>query len=458
MRCRGRVVATAFMLIVVPFAWTQDATDSPDYERCQYEDDASQREATAGNQISCMIEIWKTRDATGTALLNNPNIVVVEGNETVGLHVEDRNWTKSRTLAYTKAYLNAMREFVGLRGQQRTVETQRRYFSDDSTSIFADDPTSYLERIAEKEAVLLEGRLDRALEDELGMSAAQIARLTFPEKIIRFRDDVLQRSLTEAFGSAAGLIPMRTFEAVDTQGNSAIGVVVVFSPRMARLATLISENRQILPDPGRARYPVRQWIDELSDEDLATLFGVRIWWDEQGYPVVVSFGQWGLSTKGLSNRQQDRSRIAARKQAENAARDNLAEFVDIATNFSDESFRGELMEQGSKIYSSGVGEDFEVAEIVDAMVEEAKTRSVVNLTGLGILRTWSARHPVGDQVLVGAIAYWSPAREDAVRRGLGQAARHASPEPESASDAEAEAKPVPSGRTQSKSLMDASDF
>ena len=90
--------------------------------------------------------------------------------------------------------------------------------------------------------MLLEGQLDQALKDELGMSDDQIDRLSPPDKITRFRDDFLRRSVTESVGSASGLIPVKTFEAVDTEGNSAIGVVVVFSERMARVAASIASR------------------------------------------------------------------------------------------------------------------------------------------------------------------------------------------------------------------------
>ena len=179
---------------------------------------------------------------------------------------------------------------------------------------------------------------------------------------------------------------------------------------------------------------------------------------------MVSFGQWGVTLGNLSNRQKDRARRAAAVQAENDARSGLVEFINVATSFSTESIRGEIVEESTRLHTGGIAEDVELASVVDVAIEEAKTRSVADLTGLGILRTWSARHPIAaDQELVGAVAYWSPAREDVIRTGLGLGLRHvpdsesragaeSSTEPESASE------PTPSGRTQSKALMDAADF
>ncbi len=455
------IAAVALLVWAAPAALAQDAAAGPDYEQCAYEDAARSREATALRQISCQIEVWKQQDPIGSALVRNRDILLIDGSEPVGLNVLDGNWGRSRALAYSRAYLNAVGQFVRQRGQRITAESSRLYFRDDSTNIFAEaEPGSYLKRIEEKEAVLAEGRLDQALRDELGMTEAEIDRLAPADKVTTLRDQVLQRSLVESVGSAAGLVPVQTFEAIDSEGNSAIGVMVVFSTRMARLAALIADGRRIPPDPERAQEPIDVWIGRLSDADLATQFGVRRLWDERGYPVVVSFGQWGWSSENLTNRQQDRARRAAERQAEHAASSTLAEFINVATSFSAESIRGELIEEGTRLLPGGLGEDFEDVEIVDVVVEEAKTRSVVNLTGLGILRTWSTRHPVAEeQEIVGAVAYWSPAREDFVLRGLGQAARHAPPEPEQPAESESEPESmIGSGRTQSKPLMDASDF
>ena len=460
-----QAAVAALLTIIVPASWSQETAGGPDYERCRYEDDAGKRAATAGDQVLCQVEMWKREDPLGRELSRSLSIVMVDGSETVALHVDDRNWGKSRALAYARAYLSAMGEFVGLRRQRIETETTRRYFSDfgdDAAGLFREEPASYLERIEEKRAVLLEGKLDQALKDELGMSDEEIDRLSPPDKITRFRDDFVRRSVTESVGSASGLIPVKTFEAVDTEGNSAIGVVAVFSERMARVAASIADGRRIPPDPERARYPVGEWIGELSDEDLTTQFGVRLWWDEQGYPVVVSFGQWGVTLGNLSSRQKDRARRAAAMQAENDARSGLVEFINVATSFSTESIRGEIVEESTRLHTGGIAEDVDVASIVDMAIEEAKTRSVADLTGLGMLRTWSARHPITvDQELVGAVAYWSPAREDVIRTGLGLGARHAPSEPESGGGSEssaAESEPTASGRTQSKTLMDAADF
>ena len=444
-------------------AWAQDTAGGPDYERCAY-DAVRQREASALDQIDCQIEAWKEEDPIAITLGQNRNLVLVEGSAIVGFNVENRNWGRSRALAYSRAFLDAMGQFVRLRGQQLTAESSRIYFDNSSTNIFAEaEPASYLDRMDQKEAILAEGRLDQALKDELGMSDAEVARLTPADKVTQLRDQVLQRTFARAFGSASGLVPVQTFEAIDSDGSSAIGVMVVFSERMARLATMIAEGRAIAPDPQRARDPVELWVSGLSEAELTTQFGVRRVWDEHGYPVVVSFGQWGWSSTNLSNRQRDRARRAAERQAENIARSNLADFISVATSFADESIRSEVVELGTRRLPGGLAEDFEDAEIVDLVVEQANTKSEVQLTGLGILRTWSAGHPIAQEhELVGVVAYWSPAREDTVRRGLGLDAKHAPPasQPKRAAvpEVEADAKPGPTGRTQSKPLMDANDF
>ena len=228
---------------------------------------------------------------------------------------------------------------------------------------------------------------------------------------------------------------------------------------MRALAELIRSGEPIRPNPDRAGTPLRERTDALTDDDLVTQFGARIWWDGDGYPVIVAFGQWGWSTKALSAAQRDRRYRFARDQAAIQAKSSLAEFLQVNAQFTSSSFVGVTIEEAVTVGADGFHEYLEGTAMADRMVAEAMTRSTVQLTGLGILRTWSAPHPVAEhQELTGAVAYWSPAREDEVRASLGQEAKHPAPEPEPAAEPEPEPQPAASGTVESKDLMDANDF
>ena len=448
---RGRALAAAALLLAAaPAALAQDAGESgvP----------ACDGGKTAMRVVDDMMQAWKVENPTVRSLRQR-NVSVIEGLAEIGVHVDHSDWGKARALAYTRAYLDAMGAFVRQTNEEITTETVRDLLQDATSIAFeaGENPATYLERVAKKEEVLLELKLDQELK-AAGMSDDDLARLSVREKIPQYRDSLARETTSLAFGRASGLVPLKTFEAV-CDGNSYLGVIAVFSTRMRDLAQRIQDGDAIRPDPDRGGVSLGDRIGALSDEDLVTEFGVRRWWDEDGYPVIVSFGQWGWSTKALSAAQRDRRYRFARNQAALQAKSSLAEFVTVNAQFTSSSFVGAAIEEAVEIGADGFHEYVAGTNIADRMVEEARTRSTVQLTGLDILRTWSARHPVAEhQELTGAVAYWSPAREDAVRASLGLEAKHPAPEPEPAPAPEAESRPTASGTAQSKDLMDASDF
>ena len=405
-----------------------------------------------------MLERWQRDDPTGQSFARREDLTTVQGDALVGKNANDRDWGKSRSLAYVRAYMNAMREFVVKRRGEFTAVASLDYLADHSDVFEAVNPASYLERVGGKAAALLEKKLDNALKEE-GMSDDDIAQLNGPEKVTKLRDSIVTRTTIEASGSAAGLVPIKTFEAINCDGDSAIGVVLVYSAKMGRLATQISNESPISPDADRVGSAVRERLAMYSDEDLVTEFGVRRWWDEHGYPVILAFGQWGWYTANLSNRQKDRALRLAKDQAQIQATRYLTEFINIGTTFERISDQGSILEEARTRDSNGIVQDVDVEYIVDRVVATAQTKSEVDLTGLSILRTWSAPHPIAqDQELVGAVAYWSPAQEDITRKGLGLSTKHAPPKEESEPAAPQESKSMQSGTTESRVQVDASDF
>ena len=255
---------------------------------------------------------WRTASPMARSLLQRDDVLVVSGTTFVVLSADDKRWPKARSLAYQQAFMDAMGEYVSqirTRVTNRLIQEQFQEDLDESELTFDPEDTvaSQLERVVEKLAILGERKLDQALADS-GMSAEEIAGLTPAQKKTTFSDRLTRRTTREAFGSAAGLVPVKTFEAIDDEGNSAIGVVAASSRRMRRLATQVARGKSIAPDADRARQPIADQLAEMADDELVDQFGVRVYWDEQGYPTLVAFGQWGFSNEGLDKRKQARRR------------------------------------------------------------------------------------------------------------------------------------------------------
>ena len=441
-------VASVISLIAPALAWTQDV--APGTDACF--------EGLPSVRVEELLDRWERDDPAGHAFARRSDITVVRGTALVGKNAHEKDWGKSRSVAYVRAYLDAIRGFVEKRRTVIRTDTARDYLEDDHGVIEESDPESYLDRIGTKYAALVEKKLDNALTEE-GLSESEIAELTGPQKVIRFRDSVIRRSTTEASGSASGLVPVKTVEVVNCEGDTAIGVVLASSRKMGVLAAQVANGEPISPDPQRAGRTVTDQLSALADVDLVTEFGIRRWWDDQGYPVIIAFGQWGWYSANLNNRQKDRAWRFAKDQAEMQARAYLSEFINLGTLFESESETGSVAEEATIRHGSGIGEDVDVEDMIDRLVRTAQTGSRVVLTGLSTLRTWSATHPLAqDQELVGAVVYWSPALEDSAREGLGLSTKHAPPEQPDEEKAAPEASRVEGGTTESKVQTDAADF
>ncbi len=447
-RLVSAAVAVVLLLIFAAPAWSQDAAVGTD--ACF--------DGPPSTRVAELLDQWERHDPAGQAFARRTDIAVVRGSALVGKNAHEKDWGKSRSVAYARAYLDAMRDFVERRRSDIRSGTVRDSLQDDHGVIEESDPESYLDRIGTKSAALLEKKLDNALAEE-GLSEREIEELTAPQKAIRLRDAVTRRSTIEAGGSASGLVPVKTIEVVSCEGDTAIGVMLASSRRMGVLAAQIARGEPIRSDPQRVGTTVTDQLNALADVDLVTEFGIRRWWDDQGYPVIVAFGQWGWYSANLNNRQKDRAWRFAKEQAEMQAKAYLSEFINLGTLFVNESDTGSVVEEATIRHSSGIGEDVNVENMIDRLVRTAQTESRVALTGLSTLRTWSATHPLAkDQELVGAVVYWSPASEDSARQGLGLDTKHAAPEQiEEEKDAPV-ASQVEGGTTESKVQTDAADF
>lgn len=454
----GRLfIALAVLALALAFQQALAETDQTTSAGVASETAAGGANWDANERVLSDIEAWKQNNSMARSLMQRDDVLVVTGTAFVALSTDDERWPKARSLAYQQAFMNAMGAYVSqIRTRVTTRLIQEQFEQDLDESELTYDPaegtSSRLKRVVEKVALLGERKLDQALADS-GMNEEEIARLTPAQKKTVFSDRIMRRTTREAFGSAAGLVPIKTFEAIDNEGNTAIGVVAASSRRMRRLATQVAQGKSIAPDAERARLSIAAQLAEMSDEELVDQFGVRVYWDEQGYPTLVSFGQWGFSNEGLDKRKRARRRDFAGRQAENDARSHLVTFIRASTRFTEESTVGADVEEAFNVLPDNTVEEVETAKLADELVRKANVTSQAELTGMATLRSWGARHPdLDSQEIVGAIVSWSPAREKAVRAAV--------QDDEPRQQPARQEQPAPRGTStrQSREDMDSSDF
>ena len=450
-------VVMGVLVCVLAFQLVLAQSDEPTEAGTEAEVAVGEPNWDANKRVLDDIAEWKRTNPMALSLLQRDDVLAVEGTAFVALNADDKRWPKARSLGYQQAFMNAIGEYVSLIRSRVTSRLIREQFEEDlDESELTFDPedsvSSQLERITEKLGILGERKLDQALANS-GMNEEEIARLTPAQKKTTFSDRMTRRTTIEAFGSAAGLVPIKTFEAIDNEGNTAIGVVAASSSRMRRLSTRIARGKSIAPDADRARRSIAEQLSDMSDDELVDQFGVRVYWDEQGYPVIVAFGQWGFSNEGLNKRKIARRRDFAGAQAENDARAHLVTFIRASTRFTEESTVGADVEEAFNVMPDDTVEEIDTARLADVLVKKASVTSQAELIGMATSRSWSARHPdLESQEIVGAVVTWSPAAEKAVRAAVRD---DEPPEPPARQERSA---PRGTSTRQSREDMDSSDF
>jgi hypothetical protein len=277
------------------------------------------------------------------------------------------------------------------------------------------DPGKVAE-LARKALAVTGGAMNKALED-LGIDPKSLEKAPPAQKHVQFQRAVAISGMERSFGSLTGMVTRFTVEARDDQGNYQIGVVALVSPKLQSLAQLVLKLRgEFLPDPSKASDFKKVIADPRA---LVDMFGVRWMYDLTGLPVLVSFGQWGIERVGSKNAAvMAEFEDTAMRQAEVRAGQQIAEFLSASGDADTKvEFKSQL-EQIAERHPDGYIGQKEATTTLEAPLREAMRRRarVSSLSGVTTLRRWKQSHPdAPQQVIYGAVRYWSAAGELAVR-------------------------------------------
>ena len=114
-----------------------------------------------------------------------------------------------------------------------------------------------------------------------------------------------------AISDTSGMIPYQTFEGADIFGNHVIRVVMSMDPnRTALVKSMLSNQGAIQPNMYKiSKKSLRDRL-LLDKETLFHQFGTRLFYDEKGYPVLVSFGQSSIENETSRAAQAAKLKVA----------------------------------------------------------------------------------------------------------------------------------------------------
>ncbi|WP_421863189.1 DUF6844 domain-containing protein [Motiliproteus sp.] len=342
---------------------------------------------------------------------------------TVMAKPENRDWGNYRVMAYKEALLKAQAKYVESLGVSIRTESVQKLFDDKTQmpSFTAEElrSSSKMMELLNKAVAYAGGVLDQKLE-ELGIDPTEFNAAPPEKRALMFERSVSERTISKARQSITGVIPVKTFEAYDSQGNHVVAVAIVASPRFREFVEdVINSKGDIAPKPERAAD--MSILAQLRGDKKALIdeFGIRRLYDEEGYPVLVSFGQSSNPYRGTDYQtradNRDLSYASAKAQS----------YANFAYLFKSSASSNEASSQKAKRTKVGVArkdndgvtntEEFSVDFIRTIDREITAQGKVNNLPGTKELFRWTEKHPIHGHEINGVVYIWSPKLEQTAR-------------------------------------------
>ncbi len=383
------------------------------------------------------IRLWK-ETPLGQALSNrnaDGDLILLTGTpQAITESTTSPQFGKSRELAFAKSFLQTQAEYIQLISQRIQTETAAEYLdaqpSQEDLNLDQAEADGKLMRLGEKVFALTEAKLDNALR-EAGVSDEDIAKSDPSKKIQTFKDSLARSSVIKAFGRVAGVLPIQNFEATDCDNRAAVTTISVFSDNNLDFVKDIINKRPMSALADRAsELSLEASVDqEIKDQEILDIYGLRKVYDQNGYASLVSYGQWSYTTGGTTPRRRETRRKSALIQAEANAKAHIATFL----NGTAQSLVDTMTQETSAeyIHVSKDGQDSSaIDELVERQFESMSSKANVDLTGLRTLTTWTMDYPgLPDITMAGAVVAWSPQFADAVNKATGSSKRQAVSQP-----------------------------
>ena len=415
----------------------------------------------ASTMIEEALDEWKSSEAGQNFEARHERgeiVLVFSDSAPVAGVITESNYGRQRILAFDKAMLDAQAKFVMQRSEKIETKKYSLLVGDEPSQAqlqFEENKVGYWERLEEKMKLLAESKLDSALREE-GVDVETIQK-TEPTKKIELYKNVMGRNTQRtAMGEISGLLAIENFEAVNcADGTSAVAVVAVFSQKNHALAKDIVAGRPIQADPARAADKTLSAMvrEEIKSKDILNTYGTRVLHDMEGFPVIVSYGQWAFLDQGGSS--YERARTLAVNMAESNAKSELALFLNGTLAFADNS-ANEGKEAITATITRNSQTPKDIRDVIQSQLRKSTANAKVSLTGMREIGSWTINHPdYPSLVLVGKVVMWSPRSADSIHKATGSSRRQSAALP----GEQAQPTSIPNSKvTKSKSKNNAYDF
>lgn len=343
---------------------------------------------------------------------------------------KDADFAKALQNAYSRAVLNMQSEFVRDAFGRISTEKVNSYFSDNSTNAkeFEDLPKgNKIDQILDKLAKLTSAKLDNALKD-LGINSDSLT--SEEQKKTLLRDKFISTNITKALGSMAGLVPVQTVITQTKRGNYRVGVIAVVSDKTRQIARDMQLGRESkIKGHGK---PILDYLPK-NKKGFLQEYGIRLIYDENGAPVILSYGNWGYVTNSTDSRIVDRLESVAKDTALQQADAAIIEFINTTISLNDKRMNGEdlqhIIKQTENLNDGAVEQKEQViSNVIDQVNKTIKTTAKGKIRGIRTIKKWEYTDENGIEH-VGVVRAYSYNNVKNINESLNPKKKSADPKP-----------------------------
>jgi hypothetical protein len=262
----------------------------------------------------------------------------------------------------------------------------------------------------------IDTRVDQYLVQQ-GESRDKVSRMSIPEKKQLFRNNLIRETVKSAVQNMRGLVPVQTRLFTLSTSNSErtqIGIIAVHSEKTRQFAEDIRMQRtSMVKGSGKV-------IDDYlpkTDAELLNELGFRFVYDENGHPMLISYGRWGVASENPDPTRHLMNVENAQRTAQTLAETWIAEFAGARLQVLDARTQGSVMEEiatrithyenSAKIGTEDAIED--IGNTIDKSLRSAKSDASISLKGTSEIKVWEEKDASG-QIHVGSIITWTAAQ------------------------------------------------
>jgi hypothetical protein len=372
---------------------------------------AAEPEASAGEVVEKLINAWFDKRNIMPGVRSETGKIYYSATSGVSGTPESKSWPRARQIAFKKALNAARSKFIFDKFGYIRTSTDRSTFEDSGTGAPSTDSNvcgmGQYEAYWEKVKALAGAKLDQALEAS-GVDPERYKSSSEEKQKELFLDSAITKTIETASGEISGLIPVQSFEGQSKNGTTVIGVIMMYSPKLYVLADDLRHGREPTLSGKKAGKSLLEYTDR-PEEQLKNMMGLRIVFDEDSNPVLLSYGQWGYSYTGNNAQSMERHRITAFKNADVRALEDLSEFINGKLRMRNETEAGEIVREyiamncdDGNLHQRDESEE----QLVDRLSGELEIKSSANVAGTTEVKRWSYRNEFGQEV-IGVVRAWT---------------------------------------------------